>query len=170
MCDKAFAVDSIYQYGAYQQGFTSVVKTFFEKKSKDFSSHTGTRFISENHQLASEIDSPITRKWRNIKVYLSRRDDNYCVDFAEMQLIANTIGSQILTMRYLCLQKLCMCCSIKNKKTLQWIFKKILWSQFFSFFLSGFPFTNIHESQDSRGRRRAFRYLLTTTSTRFTDT
>ena len=62
LCDKAFAVDSIYQYGAYQQGFTSVVKTFFEKKSKDFSSHTGTRFISENHQLASEIDSPITRK------------------------------------------------------------------------------------------------------------
>ena len=62
LCDKAFAVDSIYQYGAYQQGFTSVVKTFFEKKSKDFSSHPGTRFISENHQLASEIDRPITRK------------------------------------------------------------------------------------------------------------
>ena len=62
LSDKAFAVDSIYQYDAYQQGFTSVVKTFFEKKSKDFSSHTGTRFISENHQLASEIDSTITRK------------------------------------------------------------------------------------------------------------
>lgn len=112
MSDKAFAVDSISLYDAYQQGFTSVVKTFFEKKSKDFSSHPGTRFISENHQLASEIDRPITRKWRNTKVYLSHRDDNWCVYFAEMQLIANVIGSQILTMCYLCLQKLCMCCFI----------------------------------------------------------
>ena len=39
----------------------------------------------------------------------------------------------------------------------------------FVFSLSGFSFTNIHESQDCRGRRRAFQ-LLTTTSTRFTGT
>ena len=38
------------------------------------------------------------------------------------------------------------------------------------FFLSGFSFTNIHESQDCRGRGKAFLYLLSTTSTRFTDT
>ena len=33
------------------------------------------------------------------------------------------------------------------------------------FILSGFSFTNIHKSQDCRGRGRAFLYLLTTTST-----
>ena len=40
-----------------------------------------------------------------------------------------------------------------------------------NFFLSaGFSFTNIHESQDCQGRRRAFLYLPITTSTHFTDT
>ena len=38
------------------------------------------------------------------------------------------------------------------------------------FFLSGFCFTSIHESQDCKGRGRAFHQLLTTTSTRFTGT
>ena len=38
------------------------------------------------------------------------------------------------------------------------------------FFLSGFSFTNIHESQDCRPRGKAFLYLLITTSTHFTDT
>ena len=38
------------------------------------------------------------------------------------------------------------------------------------FFLSGFSFTNIHNSHDSRGSRRLFLYILSTTSTRFTDT
>ena len=40
----------------------------------------------------------------------------------------------------------------------------------FFFYLSGFSFTNIHESLDRRGWGRAFLQLLTTTSTRFTDT
>ena len=38
------------------------------------------------------------------------------------------------------------------------------------FFLSGFSFTNIHESQDCRGMGRAFHLLLATTSTRLMDT
>ena len=42
--------------------------------------------------------------------------------------------------------------------------------QAMNFFLSGFPFTTIHESQDFKGRGRAFLYLLTSTSTRFTYT
>ena len=38
------------------------------------------------------------------------------------------------------------------------------------FFLSGFSFTNIRESQYCRGRGRTFHKLLTTTFTRLTDT
>ena len=38
------------------------------------------------------------------------------------------------------------------------------------FFLSVFSFTNIYDSQDSRGRGRVSIYLLSTTSTHFTDT
>ena len=41
---------------------------------------------------------------------------------------------------------------------------------FFVFFLSGFSFTNIHNSRDSRGRGRVSISLLSTTSTRFTGT
>ena len=41
---------------------------------------------------------------------------------------------------------------------------------FLFFFLSGFSFTNIHDSQDSRCRRRLPPYIFSTTSTRFTDT
>ena len=37
-------------------------------------------------------------------------------------------------------------------------------------FLSAFSFTNIHEPQACKGSGRAFLQLLTTTSTRFTDT
>ena len=38
------------------------------------------------------------------------------------------------------------------------------------FLLSGFSFRNIHDSQDSRGRGTVFLWLLSTTSTHFTDT
>ena len=37
------------------------------------------------------------------------------------------------------------------------------------FLLSWFSFMNIHESQDCRGKGRAFLYLLTTTSNRFIE-
>ena len=38
------------------------------------------------------------------------------------------------------------------------------------YFLSAFSFTNIHNSQYSKGRSREFLELRSTTSTRFTDT
>ena len=38
------------------------------------------------------------------------------------------------------------------------------------FIMSGFSFTNIHDSQDSRGRGRLPLYFLSTTSTRTTHT
>ena len=41
---------------------------------------------------------------------------------------------------------------------------------FLIFFLSGFFFTNIHDSQDSKGRRKLSFYNFSTTSTRFIDT
>ena len=37
-------------------------------------------------------------------------------------------------------------------------------------FFSEFCFTNIHESQDGKGSRRAFHQLFTSTSTLFADT
>ena len=39
-----------------------------------------------------------------------------------------------------------------------------------NFFLSGFSFRNIHNSQVTRERRRLYLYLLSTTTTRFTNT
>ena len=73
---------------------------------------------------------------------------------------------------------------ILSKKTFIWgmsIYTKSTFTQwymiacasvkfFFFFFLSGFSFKTIHESQGCRGRRSAFIQLITTTSTRFADT
>ena len=41
---------------------------------------------------------------------------------------------------------------------------------YFASFLSGFSFTNIHDLQDSRWRGRLSPYILSTTSSRFTET
>ena len=45
---------------------------FFQKKSKDT---TGTRIVSEDQQLADDINKSITRKSKKRKVYLSYRDN-----------------------------------------------------------------------------------------------
>ena len=68
------------------------------------------------------------------------------------------------------------CALKKNSATFVFIycdinqFNQSMEISFFFFFLSEFSFTAIYESQDCRGRGRAFLQLLTTTSTRFTDT
>ena len=51
----------------------------------------------------------------------------------------------------------------------KWLFSPKPAFFFLNFFLCGFSFTNIHQSQDCRGRGRAFFQFLATTSTRFTD-
>ena len=62
-----------------------MVYKFFDKKSKG----SGIKNeIKENQQLANELHKPIIRKFKKRKVYSSFKDNIWCVDLADMQLIS----------------------------------------------------------------------------------
>ena len=68
--DKAFKVASYPKYDGYQKGLASMVYKFFDKKS------SGSGIINEaNYQLADELHTPVTRKYKKRKVYSSSRDN-----------------------------------------------------------------------------------------------
>ena len=69
--DKTFAIISGSKYDEYQRGLVSMVYKFFDRKFIDTSTHTRTRIVSENQQLANELNRPITRKFKKHEVYLS---------------------------------------------------------------------------------------------------
>ena len=56
--NKAFEISSNSKYDGYQRGITSVVYKFFDKKTGDTITHTGTG-LSRNKQLA------LHKKWKN---------------------------------------------------------------------------------------------------------
>ena len=62
-----------------------MVYKFFDKKSKG----SGIKNeIKENQQLANELHKPTIRKFKKRKVYSSFKDNIWCVDLADMQLIS----------------------------------------------------------------------------------
>ena len=62
-----------------------MVYKFFNKKSKG----SGIKNeIKENQKLANELHKPIIRKFKKRKVYSSFKDNIWCVDLADMQLIS----------------------------------------------------------------------------------
>ena len=46
--DKVFSIAGNPKYDGYQRKLVSMVYTFFDKKSKDASAHSGTSIVSEN--------------------------------------------------------------------------------------------------------------------------
>ena len=48
LCHKAFVITSISKYDGYQQGLASMVYKFFEKISKETTTHVGTGIIYED--------------------------------------------------------------------------------------------------------------------------
>ena len=61
------------------RGLASMVYKFFDKKSKG----SGLK----NQQFADELHKPIIRKFKKRKVYSPFKDDIWCVDLVDMQLI-----------------------------------------------------------------------------------
>ena len=59
-----------------------------EDSPKDTTTHTVTRIISEDQQMANEIHRPITRKFKKCKVYSSYRDNIWGADLEDMQTIS----------------------------------------------------------------------------------
>ena len=62
-----------------------MIYKFFDKK---FASSDIKNEITQNQQLAEELHKPIIRKFKNINVYLSFKDNFWGEDLADMQLIS----------------------------------------------------------------------------------
>ena len=78
--DKAFKIASNPKYNGYERGLASTVNKFFDKKLKG----SGLK----NQQLSDELHKPIIRKFTKRKVYSSFKNNIWCVDLADMQLIS----------------------------------------------------------------------------------
>ena len=62
-----------------------MVYKFFDKKSKGSGVNISLEF---NEQLAEELHKPIIRKFKKRKVYFGFRDNIWCADLADIQLIS----------------------------------------------------------------------------------
>ena len=82
--DKAFKIANDKKYDGYQRGLTSMVYTFFDKKSQG----KGLANNKENIQLADELHKPIIRKFKKRKVYSAFKDNIWGVDLAHMRLLS----------------------------------------------------------------------------------
>ena len=60
------------KHDGYQRGLASMVYKFFDKKSKGAGIKNETK---EKQQLANELDKPVIRKFRKVKVHSSFRDN-----------------------------------------------------------------------------------------------
>ena len=83
--DKAVPIANNQKFDGYQRGSASIVYKFFDKKSKGDGIKNE---IKRNQQLANELHKPIIRKFKKRKVYSSFKDNIWCVDLADMQLIS----------------------------------------------------------------------------------
>ena len=82
--NKAFNIAKGPKYDGYQRGLSSVVYTFFDKKT------AGSRIKSmpQNEQLAEGLHKPIIRKFKKRKVYSAFKDSLWGEDLADIQLIS----------------------------------------------------------------------------------
>ena len=62
-----------------------MVYKFFDKKSKGAGIKNE---IKENQQLANELQKPIIRKFKKRKKYFSYKNNIWCADLADRQLIS----------------------------------------------------------------------------------
>ena len=117
LCDKTFANAINLKYDRFQFGLASMVLKFFDKKSRETTTHTGTRIISEDQQLANELDTPIIVIFKKHKS--SCQDHNWGVDMVEIQLIGKYKKGVkfLLCVIDICNQFACVV-RLKNKKQL----------------------------------------------------
>ena len=91
--NKAFNITKDPKYDGYQRGLASMVYKFFDKKTKGsgvttLAKKSAIKSIPQNKQLAEELHKPITRKFKNRKVYSAFKDNIWAADLAKIQLIS----------------------------------------------------------------------------------
>ena len=92
--DKAFKIASDPKHDGYQRGLTSMVYTFFDKKSALLNKFKGSGTAASlacksanepNYQLANELHKPIIKIFLKRTVYSGFKDNIWDVDLADMQ-------------------------------------------------------------------------------------
>ena len=71
LCDTTFEITSNPKYDRYQRGLALMVQKLFNKKSRDITTHTEARVISEDQKLPKALHKSTTRKFQERKVYSS---------------------------------------------------------------------------------------------------
>ena len=84
--DKAFNIAKNPKYDGYQRRLASMVYKGFDKMSPG--SGIANNDIEQNLQLGKELHKPIIRKFKKTKIYSGFRDNIWCADLADMQLIS----------------------------------------------------------------------------------
>ena len=72
--DKAFNISKDPKYDEYQRGLASMFYEFFDKKTAGsgiitLENKSAIKSMPQNEQLAEELHKPITRKFKNRRVY-----------------------------------------------------------------------------------------------------
>ena len=92
--DKAFNITKKPKYDGYQRGLASMFHKCLCKKSKYGGVTTLANQlpfknqITQNQQLAKELHKPIIRKFKNIAVCSTFKENIWGADLADMQLIS----------------------------------------------------------------------------------
>ena len=82
--NKAFNIAKDTKYDGYQRELDSMVYKFFDKETAG----SGIKSMSQNGQLAEEIQKPIIKKFKKRKVYSTFRDNIWDANLADVQLIS----------------------------------------------------------------------------------
>ena len=90
---KAFNIAKDPKCDGYQRGLASMVYKFFDKKSKGsgvtaLADKSAVKSTPQNEQLAEELHKPIIRIFKKRKVHAAFKDNIWCPDLADMQLIS----------------------------------------------------------------------------------
>ena len=83
--DKAFNIANNPKCDGYERGLASIVYNFFDKNSASGGGVTTLKNqITQNQKLAEELHKPILRKFKEIRVYSSFKDNIWGADSADM--------------------------------------------------------------------------------------
>ena len=91
---KAFNIAKDLKYDGYQRGLASMAYKFFDKKSTSLAdkstkgSDINIESTPQSQQLAKELHKPIIKKFQKRKVHAAFKDNIWCADLADMQLIS----------------------------------------------------------------------------------
>ena len=82
--DKAFNIAKNLKHDGYQRGLASMAYKFFDKKTAG----SGIKSMSQNKQLAEELHKIVIKKFQQIKVCSTFKDNICDADLVDMQLIS----------------------------------------------------------------------------------